>query len=426
MHLSHFGEKFAAPSGISELMEDLSAALADDPSLLFMGGGNPGRVEGAEQLFHSLMDRLLSKAERRHELLGLYQSPHGDRAFREEIASYLNKTLGWEVAAANVAFCNGSQSAFFILFNLLAGPGREENHKPGTSDCFRHIQLPFAPEYVGYRDVGLQDAFFRSERPKIDMLGDDRFRYSIDFEKIEIGRETGAVCLSRPSNPTGGMLTDAELEQLSTRCERAGVPLILDGAYGLPFPGLVYGGAQAFWNGNTVLTLSLSKLGLPGLRTGIVIAREDLIAGFNRANTVINLASSTVGPQLLRGCLLDGSLDALCTESLLPFYSERRAVALDTLERERGSLPLYAHQSEGGFFLWLWCKDLPIDSAELYVRLKNRGVIVLPGNGFFMGLAEPWQHEQECLRLSFAGDKARIEQGLRRVIEELRLVYDKG
>lgn len=426
MQLSHFGEKFAAPSGISELMEDLSAALADDPSLLFMGGGNPGRVDAAEQLFRRLMDGLLSDAQCRHELLGLYQSPNGDRSFREELASYLNKTLGWEVKASNIALSNGSQSAFFILFNLLAGPGRSGNARSGSPDCFRHIQLPFAPEYVGYRDVGLQSDFFRAERPNIEMLSDDRFRYSIAFEQLKIGENTGAVCVSRPSNPTGGMLADTELEQLSTRCESAGVPLILDAAYGLPFPGLVYGGAQAFWNHNTVLTLSLSKLGLPGLRTGIVIAREDLIAGFNRANTVINLASSTVGPQLLRGCLIDGTLDELCRESLLPFYSERRSIALSTLARERGSLPLYAHESEGGFFLWLWCKDLPIDSAELYGRLKQRGVIVLPGNGFFMGLAEPWRHQQECLRLSFAGDKSRIEQGVTRVIEELRVVYAKA
>jgi valine--pyruvate aminotransferase len=51
MQLSAFGEKFAANSGISGLMEDLGTALIDDPSLLFMGGGNPGRVEAVQSIF---------------------------------------------------------------------------------------------------------------------------------------------------------------------------------------------------------------------------------------------------------------------------------------------------------------------------------------------------------------------------------------
>ncbi|MEM6484340.1 MAG: valine--pyruvate transaminase [Pseudomonadota bacterium] len=415
MHLSSFGEKFASPSGISELMEDLSTALADDPSILFMGGGNPGRVLAAEELFRDQLQALLDDPDRRHELLGVYQSPNGDRALREEVAAYLRKSVGWEVAADNIALSNGSQSAFFVLFNLLAGPC------PGGVS--RNVRLPFSPEYVGYRDVGVADGLFRAGRPQIALIDDETFRYQVDFSALKLGPDTGAVCVSRPSNPTGGMLTDRELQELADRCGGQQVPLILDGAYGLPFPGLVYGGAEAFWNDNTILTLSLSKLGLPGLRTGIVIAREDITVAFNRANTVLNLATGTPGPQLLRGSLLSGLLDQLCTAEIKPYYEMRRALALECFRKNRGDLPVRLHQSEGGFFLWLWCESLPIDSQELYERLKRRGVIVLPGNGFFMGLDEPWDHERQCLRISFAGDTATISRGIEMIFEELRSVY---
>ncbi|MEM6604510.1 MAG: valine--pyruvate transaminase [Pseudomonadota bacterium] len=415
MQLSNFGEKFASPSGISELMEDLSTALADDPSILFMGGGNPGRVLAAEQLFCDQLQALLNDSHRRHELLGVYQSPSGDRALREEVAAYLRQSFGWEVAIDNVALSNGSQAAFFVLFNLLAGQCPD-----GIS---RHVRLPFSPEYVGYRDVGVGDGLFRSGRPQIALIDDDSFRYQVDFSALELGPDTGAVCVSRPSNPTGGMLTDAELKELAARCGRQQIPLILDGAYGLPFPGLVYGGAEAFWNDSTILTLSLSKLGLPGLRTGIVVAREDVIAAFNRANTVLNLATGTAGPQLLRGSLLSGLLDQLCSTEIKPYYEMRRALAFECFRKNRGNLPVRLHQSKGGFFLWLWCESLPIDSQDLYERLKQRGVIVLPGNGFFMGLDETWDHERQCLRLSFAGDTATISRGFEMIFEELRSVY---
>ncbi|MEM8941104.1 MAG: valine--pyruvate transaminase [Pseudomonadota bacterium] len=415
MQLSNFGEKFASPSGISELMEDLSTALADDPSILFMGGGNPGRVLAAEKLFCDQLQALLNDSHRRHELLGVYQSPSGDRALREEVAAYLRQSFGWEVAIDNVALSNGSQAAFFVLFNLLAGQCPD-----GIS---RHVRLPFSPEYVGYRDVGVGDGLFRSGRPQIALIDDDSFRYQVDFSALELGPDTGAVCVSRPSNPTGGMLTDAELKELAARCGRQQIPLILDGAYGLPFPGLVYGGAEAFWNDSTILTLSLSKLGLPGLRTGIVVAREDVIAAFNRANTVLNLATGTAGPQLLRGSLLSGLLDQLCSTEIKPYYEMRRALAFECFRKNRGNLPVRLHQSEGGFFLWLWCESLPIDSQDLYERLKQRGVIVLPGNGFFMGLDETWDHERQCLRLSFAGDTATISRGFEMIFEELRSVY---
>ena len=43
MKLSAFGDKFSASTGIVELMDDLGTALNENPDMIFMGGGNPGR-----------------------------------------------------------------------------------------------------------------------------------------------------------------------------------------------------------------------------------------------------------------------------------------------------------------------------------------------------------------------------------------------
>jgi len=415
MRLSRFGEKFAASSGISALMDDLGAALEDNPSLVFMGGGNPGRVPEAEDYFAQRLRAVLDDADRRHQLLGLYQAPQGDRSLRDEIATWLAKRYGWSVGAQNIAIANGSQAAFFVLYNLFAGSMRE-----GPS---RRIHLPLSPEYVGYADIGLGEDFFSATRPRIEETGPARFRYRVDFDALHLDARVAALCLSRPANPTGNVLADDELAHLAARAREADVPLIIDAAYGQPFPGLVYGPAEPWWDDNTILMLSLSKLGLPGVRTGIVVAREDIARAFARANTVISLATGNPGPQLLRGSLADGSLERLCRESLLPFYASRRARAMATIDAARGELPLRIHEADGAFFLWLWCEGLPVDSAVLYQRLKARGLIVLPGNDFFIGTGDDWPHRSECLRLSYAGEPATIDRGIGILMRELQALY---
>ena len=186
---------------------------------------------------------------------------------------------------------------------------------------------------------------------------------------------------------------------------------------------LIYRDAAAYWDENTVLMLSLSKLGLPGVRTGLVVARPDIAAAFARANTVISLASGTVGPQLLRGSLADGSLPALCEKTLHPYYAERRAVALEAIDAAAGDFPVRVHCADGAFFLWLWCEGLPVDSRELYRRLKAKGVIVLPGNDFFIGTDPAWSHRHECIRLSYAGEVDTIRQGLAVIMQEIASAY---
>tara|TARA_B100000780_G_C21078111_1_gene434095 strand:- start:916 stop:1188 length:273 start_codon:yes stop_codon:yes gene_type:complete len=76
------------------------------------------------------------------------------------------------------------------------------------------------------------------------------------------------------------------------------VPLIIDGTYGLPFPGLIYTPATPFWNDNTIVCLSLSKFGLPGARNGIVVANEETIQTMAGINAIINLASGSFGAGL--------------------------------------------------------------------------------------------------------------------------------
>ena len=106
----------------------------------------------------------------------------------------------------------------------------------------------------------------------------------------------------KTDQPSGNVVTDAELDEVAKKCATAGVPLIIDGAYGLPFPGMIYTPATPFWDDNTILCLSLSKLGLPGVRTGIVVAAPEVTELIRNANAINGLAPTRVGQSLCFLC----------------------------------------------------------------------------------------------------------------------------
>jgi valine--pyruvate aminotransferase len=418
LKLSAFGEKFAGKSGIVELMDDLGSALNENPEMIFMGGGNPGRLPEVEAVFQQRLEAIMADPAQRHSLFGIYQSPQGDRQFRQQVAGFLKQQFGWPVGEQNVAVSNGSQSAFFVLFNMLAGAMPE-----GGS---RSIHLPLAPEYIGYADAGLGDNFFTATRPSIEQLDDHLFKYHVDFSHLDPGTETAALCVSRPTNPTGNVLTDDEVAHLDEIAGDRDIPLIIDGAYGLPFPNILFTEATPHWNQNTILVLSLSKLGLPGVRTGIVIAREEIIQAFTHANTIVSLACGTLGPALARALFDSGEIQSLTREYVTPFYRERSQQAVAWFREALGDLPWHVHKPEGAIFLWLWFDGLPISSQQLYERLKQRGVLIVPGHNFFVGIDDGWRHSQECIRVSYAQDSARVREGIRIIAEEVHRAYQEG
>jgi len=413
--LSKFGEKFSSQSGIVELMDDLGTALNENPNMIFMGGGNPGRIPQVEQVFKARMETILSDPAQLHSLMGVYQSPQGDKDFREQIAGLLRQQFGWQLSERNIAVSNGSQSAFFVLYNLFAGTMSDGSQ--------RSIHLPLAPEYIGYRDIGLSDNQFTATRPDIELLDDNLFKYHVDFSRLNINQQSAALCVSRPTNPTGNVLTDDEIEQLDAIAAEHDIPFIIDGAYGLPFPSIIFNDARAHWNHNTILVLSLSKLGLPGVRTGIIVASEEIIQAFTRANTIVSLACGNLGPALARELVSSGEILSLSQQQIAPFYRQRADQTVQWFRQALGDLPYRIHRPEGAIFLWLWFENLPISSQLLYERLKARGVLVVPGHNFFPGITDDWRHQQECIRVSYAQDGAVVKAGIETIAEEVAKAY---
>lgn len=407
---SDFSKQLATDASIVSLMADLGDALNVNPAIRFLGGGNPARIPAFESLMSELLSEIAKDPEELHKLIGVYQSPQGSERLISNLASYL-QGQGWPVSERNICITSGSQTAFFMLINLLAGAEAGKEH--------RKIYLPLVPEYLGYADQGLASDMFVTAKPNIELTAPNRFKYRIDFDALSLDESVAALCVSRPTNPSGNMISDSELERLGKLADAKGIPLIVDCAYGQPFPGLVYGAGSSRWQANRVFVLSLSKLGMPGVRTGIVIADESIIDRLVNSNTVISLANGNLGPMLMSKLIETQRLDQLCKQVVIPFYEAKRKFTLETIDALFVNINYRVHESDGAFFLWLWFPELAISSAELYQRLKEKDVLVMDGEHFFFDHVEHWDHAQQCIRLSYCADDDVIYQALQIIANEL-------
>ena len=416
MKVSRFGQKIAHGSGIGQLMDDLGIALLQSRDILMLGGGNPAHIPKVQECFRDSMQKLLSNGAEFEQDIGSYDPPVGNKEFIEAISALLRSELGWDVQSKNIALTNGSQTAFFILFNIFAGA-----FEGGSS---RKILFPLAPEYIGYCDVGLVDDLFVANKPQIKHIDEHIFKYHINFDQINITDEIGAICVSRPTNPTGNVLTDSEIEKLSELACVNDIPLIIDSAYGTPFPNIIFTEAKAIWDENTIFCMSLSKLGLPVVRTGIVVANEEVIAMVSKMNAVMSLAPGSMGAAITTKLVRSGEIISISRDVIKPFYQEKAQAALEQVAKELDGIDFHVHKPEGTFFLWLWFPALPITNIELYQRLKEKGVLVVPGHYFFPGLKEDWKHKNECIRVNYSQDRQIFAVGMKIIADEVKRAYD--
>jgi valine--pyruvate aminotransferase len=412
MNVSKFGKKIAVQSGIGQLMDDLGAAASSGREVFMLGGGNPAHIPAVEERFRRSVAAMLQDGGRLDRALGSYDPPHGNKEFAEAVARLLSDQFGWRIGPRNVAVTNGSQSAFFILFNLFAGDFDDGSRKK--------VLFPLIPEYIGYADVGLSPDLFAARKPQIEHLDEHTFKYHVDFDSLRIADDIGAICVSRPTNPTGNVLTNCELEKLSDLARARGIPFIIDNAYGVPFPNIVFTDAEPHWDENTIVCMSLSKLGLPGVRTGVVVASEEIVEMVARANAVMSLAPGGVGTALVTDLIRSGEVIRMSRDVIRPFYEHKMQEAVAQVHKCFAGLDYHIHEPEGAFFMWLWFPNLPITSQQLYERLKQRNIFVVPGHYSFPGLNEPWPHTNECLRVSYAQDARIVAAGIQAIADEVR------
>lgn len=412
---SDVGMRLAGSSGIQELMDDLGISLTTHPDMRMLGGGQPAAIPEVQALWRRRMREIVEDGGVLDRMLLNYDPPAGSPLFREAFAAFLKRECGWEVTHENIAVLPSSQTAFFLLFNLLAGD---------SASGKRRILYPLVPEYIGYANQGLSADMLVGCRARLEERGEHEFKYRIDFDRLRITPDVAALCLSCPTNPTGNVVMLEEFARLKELARQHDVPLIVDNAYGHPFPDVLYTGFSPRWEEGMIFSISMSKIGLPGVRNAMIVASPEIVKALGNMNAIVSLANGNVGQTLLTPLLADDTLPRVSRDHIRPFYRERSDFAVEVLKHSMASrVPWALHAREGAFFLWIWFKALPVRSAELYQRLKARKVLVIPGHYFFFGLDEPWEHAHQCLRLTFSQPRQVVQEGLEILADEVNALH---
>ncbi|MEI6532434.1 MAG: valine--pyruvate transaminase [Candidatus Roizmanbacteria bacterium] len=416
MQLTKFGQKYTQMSGIHQLMDDLGKAMSGQQNMKMLGGGNPAHIPEIDLLWREQMNIILNTSNEFESMIGNYTTPQGDITFIQAMVDFINCQYQWGITNKNISILNGSQTSFYFLFNLIAGTMSNGSKKK--------ILLPIVPEYIGYADQCIEEDSLVGVKPLIEHIDKHTYKYKINFESLNVIDDIGAICISRPTNPTGNVITEEEVTRLAEIAEKNHIPFILDNAYGLPFPSIIFTEAKPIWTHNMIYVMSLSKLGLPSTRTSIVIANEEISHALSSINAIVSLSTGTLGQHLVTPILQSGRITDIAQNIIRPYYQKKSEHAIKILKDViRDDIPYHIHKSEGALFIWLWCEHLSISSQELYQSLKQKGVLIVPGHYFFPGFDEEWQHKNECIRISYAMDEKIVEEGLIIIGNEINNLY---
>lgn len=328
-----------------------------------------------------------AEAALREHRLG-YTEALGLPELRQAIATHYQDYYGEAVAPGRVVVTTGSSGAFVQAFLAAFDVGdRVAIASPGYP-CYRTILSA-----LGVEAVLLETEIEHGFQPTPDLL---------DWARRE-GPLDGLIIAS-PANPTGSMLSNRDLEDLSAYCDTHGVRLVSDEIY----HGVTYEGKAATalsYNSNAIVINSFSKyFSMTGWRLGWMVAPEDLtqVCEYLGQNLFIS-------PPTLSQVAAVAAFD--CKDELdanVARYARNRALLLEELPKIGFDKLAPA---DGAFYLYADVSGLTNDSQEFCARmLSETGVAATPGLDFDAARGHRF------LRFSFAGatdDMAAAVEALR-------------
>jgi arginine:pyruvate transaminase len=292
-----------------------------------------------------------------------YAAVAGEPALRAAIAAHHARLSGQAVTPDQVVVLAGAQCALFAACQCLLEPGDA-------------ILVP-EPMYVTY-PATVAAAGARLVRAPLD----PERGFHLDLDRLEglVTPDLRAILINSPHNPTGAVMTRAELEAVAELCRRHDLWLITDEVYAT----LLYEGEHvgpATLPGMAERTVTISSLSkshaMTGWRVGWLIGSEEL------ARHVGNLALCMLYGS--PGFIQEAATTALAGEiAEVAAMRERYRRRRDAVCRRLAGLPgLACTRPKGGMFVMLDVRRTGL-SADTFARrlLADEGVSVLAGDAF--------------------------------------------
>lgn len=316
-----------------------------------------------------------------------YTVATGIPELREAIAGH-HRARGVPVHADDIVVTTGSSGGFLLAFLAAFESGdRVAMASPGYP-CYRNVLAALGCEVV-----------------EIETGPETRFQPTVaHLEEIP---DLAGVVVASPANPTGTVLLPADLAEIATWCEERGVQLISDEIYhGIEYADVPL--ARCAWETSreAIVFSSFSKyFSMTGWRIGWMLVPERL----RRAVDVLAGNFTICPPHLAQRAAVAAftpeSYDEL--DRHVARYAENRAVLLDGLPAI--GLDRLA-PADGAFYVYADIGHLTDDSLAWSARLlAATGVALTPGIDF-----DPRRGGRH-IRISFAGSRATIDEGLARL-----------
>jgi aspartate/methionine/tyrosine aminotransferase len=317
-----------------------------------------------------------------------YTPAKGMAALRGAIADHYRERYACEIDPERVVVTPGSSGALQLIMSVLVNPGESVLLADPGYPCNRHF-------------VELVDGV------PVALAVGPQTGYQMTAQMVEQAwrDDTKAVLVASPSNPTGTLISDAEMQKLHATVEGLGGVLIVDEIY----QGLVYGetgGTALRFADNLFVINSFSKFfGMTGWRLGWLVAPEQFVDPVERLAQNIFLSAPTLSQFAALGAFSPAVMEIL--EQRRQAFQARRDYLHPALRELGFSIPV---TPQGAFYLYAGCADLCDDSQEFARRLLHEaGVAVTPGLDF--GFNQPQSH----LRFAYTTDLERLREGVERI-----------
>ncbi|MHA2208683.1 MAG: pyridoxal phosphate-dependent aminotransferase [Candidatus Thorarchaeota archaeon] len=339
---------------ILKLIEAAQRYVAS-PDFLNLGQGLPGHIPPTDAL-KAFGDTLLHPATHR------YTPDQGHLELREELAIYLRQN--WSIAAdpeKEISITAGANAAFTgTIFTILA---------PGD-----RVIMPSPYYFNSVMAVRLAGG----EITEVPVDSD----FQLNYEAIEsaVDKDTRAIYITSPNNPTGAVYSRETVDALVDLCIDNDLLLISDETFGrLIFEGANHYSPQSRSDArDRVISLgSFSKdFGMSGWRVGYVIGSDDFMQEFLKVQDTVTICAPTPG-QMLALEILKHGLDQIQEEldklSLLRDLAYLRISEIQSLETTR---------TPATFYMFPRVNNCP-DSRKLVLDiLRDTKLLVLPGSIF--------------------------------------------
>ncbi len=320
--------------------------------------------------------------------------------FRESIARYVSRTRGIEVNPEEVVITPGAKPIIFFSILACINEGDEVIYPNPGFPIYESVI-----NFVGARAVPLP------------LLEEKNFRFDIDMLKNKISEHTRMIIINSPQNPTGGILTEEDLQEIADLAIKNNLWVFSDEIY----CNMVYDGKFSSiislpgMKERTILLDGFSKTyAMTGWRLGFGVINSELATHLTRLET--NSVSCTATFTQIAGIeALEGPQEE--SKKMIREFHSRRDIIVEALNDIKG---ITCKKPGGAFYVFPnvteACRKLKLKDSKEFQRylLYEAGVAVLARTCFGRKNQE---EDQEYIRLSYATSRENIKEGVKRIKE---------